>query len=479
MSKDKDKDDASATTQIEEYLRRLGDEEVLTLYCNTCDKLRTLKDEYVRDAVPARDLLLQAKATLIKWMKSNGTDCLKIPEAGAADPDAAWYVRLVTKQSVHELLTPRMLKKALDDLHTPEVFQRFLHDMEREREDRKAKWLAKQEELITKQLKAEKTERGLGGGVYGGGGAGVGAAAGAEALVKKRRRVGSSADVVVSAEEVRARLPEHMPIPGPRMHGLYPQRPLLPADLPLTRAQVLAQVLYDGIKARHKQPSETLEIKEKPGRARAVLEAAGPVAARAQLFRTNKQTYTQVFSSLKATARRHKAVLARCEPRMRPYLSALDPDRREVKRTFACADGNRCVTITDKVKPVLQKPLSLWETSQLVDESVKAVRAAVPASFSLDAAFNPETDIPRLTHMIDVVQGTLLDRADALLRKRTTETPMVVMRRSRVLKDGERGDPGPDPDDPDLENGDVFGDGEDRGDGEEGDGDGDGGLEFD
>jgi hypothetical protein len=386
------------------------------------------------------------------------------PEAPEA-PEGTWYLRLGQTVITASKPSAKLFLEVLSGL-TPEVFREKVVELEDDREERLAKWNAKQREEAMKKLRAMKREwtksqkdkltvpysmkkpartsaaRAMAdtaallggnaasnvdiilkagrkrsafvGDVSSGAGAGGGAGSGG----------GGSGTVPDPTDE--AQIAALMEPPPSRATERFrsgkggtknPMRPQLPLAGKLTKRQLLAEVLYVLIVEKSKGRRWKVEVRTQKGRPKALLEGdrvPTEVAVQCEALRQAREE----FSAVAAAWRRKKAVqntmMRMCEDRVRRYLEAIDPEEKRSKRILSCGDkGTRTVTIASVEEPKVSKSLTMWDVSTLVDAAVELAARTLPA-LHMDSVF-------------DLSAGGAAAAAARLIDERVTSTLITSM----------------------------------------------------
>jgi hypothetical protein len=456
-------------------IQGMEDEEVLTQFTAANEQLRELESQAAAELGPVNTEKLQLSTLLIQFMQDSNLDAIELADPEGGDP---WYMRLGQTVVTASKPSPKLFSAVISDL-TPETFRDKVVELEDDRTERLAKWTAAQREQAIKTLRAQKREwtkvqkdsitapyskrprtsaaKAMAATAVALGGKAVAnvktilkAGLKRSAIVEGEGEGGGGSGGAVAGDGDRppdptdeAQIAALMAPPPPweperfrtgRGGVKNPTRPQLPLTGQLTRRQLLAEVLYVMIVERSKGRRWKIEIRSTKGRPKVLLEAGQvpvDVLTKCQALRSAREQY----ASLAAEWRKKKAlqgtIMRMCEPRIRAYLEATDPEHKKSKRILPCGDGEaqRTITIVAVEEPKVTKSLNMWDVSTLVDAAVAEVAKAMP-TMDMDALFDGAARL-----IDDRVTSTLLTSILAKTSDMETERTTTVSR-VKVIRAG-------------------------------------------
>lgn len=439
------KDNNMSDNAIEAYIAERSNEELLTIAMTARESLKDLKEQYGEKVRPIREQHRAIKKQFVDYMTQYGIDCIKFED---------WYLRLYQRSNSVETLGPKLIASAFAEM-TPESFAETLTAMNEERQARLVKWQeAKKEEARKELRKARAAARKRRKPMPRSGKRSTKAMA----MAKEAERLGDEASSqvgrILDAAPARWAGPvsEDEPLPDPNddaqvaalaaryrpedpgvtfmNKGKAPQRAKTPFGRPMTKREVLSQVIYDMVKNRHKAKKPVIEIKTSPGRCANERDAATlgeSVLSQGRAFRSTKTAFEKENAAIAADRGRFVDLIKHCRPRLMPHVKASDPESHKVRRILP-GDGENPVTVSVAVvkKTKLSKQQNLWDTSEIINDAVDKLGAGIP---DFDAPFSP-ADVPALMNekVMSPILKDLLASIARLEASRTVEYEELAFR---------------------------------------------------
>lgn len=389
-------------------IEKATDEELLSLYGQCNESLEELTEVWTREVTPRRGLINELHAQLI--------DVLLQSQLRAIEHDGM-YVRLAWQKGVQEHLTPELVQAVGSELRR-DRFESVLSSIEEDRAERYAKEVAKRAKKSHLQQRRKKPRAG---------------------------QTDEPAPIVIE--------------PTVRYVGKYPQRPFPALGRPLTKQEVLAEVLYTIANERHKTHRPVLSVSKSPGRlppdvVKSAKDVDGELPAVISTLVETTESALNHARTITAKRERYSAKMKLCEPRLQAYLKTMAPEDRAVKRTLPTSKGDRTIRVYDSIldddeegdeedkedkedneqdEGVGSKKLSLWEFSEIINNCVKTV-------VNTDDVFRPE-DIDSLLSdaVIQPILTVVSSQIDAMLQQRrarrtknSKSSHRIRVRRSRL-----------------------------------------------
>jgi hypothetical protein len=526
---DDDEGDEDLLMDREAFVAALPDgESVLAVYAQANDELHALRELSSAACKPLREEKDVLRKELLAFLEARGLDAVKVNDKFVA------RVKSVRQSAINA----ELLAKVMSDL-TLSQFRECLDTIEAARVARVEAWRKTQRAAALKTLRAakaaaKKAEKAAGRGGRGRGGAGGrargrgrgrGSAAARGAVMARAMADAAAARGEAAAEDIDGvlRAAEEVlqsPTPGPvavpagvedaaptvtvdadadtleadiekliapfppdeterfrRMRGgvMYPQRVAPPAGRPLTRREVLSEVLYTLVAKRVNQPSFTLAVRAVPPGGKKAYEASqaaveaeadadaggsGPTPSPAAAVRVpkivdaaalddaDKESVMERCLALQATQAQlsrlgadnaHKRVALRatvkaCEPRLQAYLKEADPETLKARRAMETAEGIRTVTVSSVTETKAGKKLTMWDVSVIVDAAVATAAAVFGSKLDLDAPFDPTRDVLELLTppVASCLLTEILNRTANVLEERLQDVSRVKIHRGAV-----------------------------------------------
>lgn len=328
------------------FVSRLSDEQLMTLYIQCHEESRDAQRAYLETTAEDRKRQNDLRLKLLSYLTKHKdvVDCIQYGEEA--------FVRLHNRATLAERIGPELVADVVEHL-TPQTFRDVAEEVAQAVRVRYGNWITKEKARVRAEMRRKNHDE---------------------------------------VPDVTATL---VPPPPPAPNPTRPKRPVPIIKGPLTRRQMLAEVVYATVRDRHKPQVPTLRVQTKPGRSAHVVRAERLGTAVLDAAHDLIECRARVAEASKTRAsvqKRCRALLAASKERL---MTQLTKNGHRVKRELAMGGTRRTVSLSVDEKATCKARPTLWDVSQSVDAAVATLTRP-----ELDLPYDPSDAAWLLDHSI-------------------------------------------------------------------------------